>query len=406
MNFGQLKGAGAGDAAHGQDHQVEDLLLGPARFIDIAEAQVAGVRQRLDPEDPGADQPGPLLFETDAIFFEVLARGAQVHVEQGHVQLGADMLPGDDGLLEGRHATKIGAVRVGPLPVAAHADAMEPGDLPGFPPVQGPHDVAFIGAGGAENPLKLQAGKDIGGVEIIIGRQVGRIEDLIARGQDHRAHLHFPQPRLVVVLHGAGQADFLAQAATETGVPVDHEGPGHRLGVLDVGGAAAVQTQVELVHRLGRAGALAVAAGGALLRQDIARLILQDGPEISGLTRQGIQLRAGDDLQVVVPADLDQLGRDNSHGAVVGGKGLVDLGHGAPDGGGAFHQIDKVPGIGQIQGGLHSGNAASHHQHRADFARPFGLHGRLPPGILAAVNFSMRTGVHADRDLNVKVAPS
>jgi hypothetical protein len=26
-----------------------------------------------------------------------------------------------------------------------------------------------------------------------------------------------------------------------------------------------------------------------------------------------------------VPADLDQLGRDDSHGTVVGGKGLVQL---------------------------------------------------------------------------------
>jgi hypothetical protein len=28
-----------------------------------------------------------------------------------------------------------------------------------------------------------------------------------------------------------------------------------------------------------------------------------------------------------MPADLDQFGRDNSHGAVIGGKRLVHLGH-------------------------------------------------------------------------------
>jgi len=33
-----------------------------------------------------------------------------------------------------------------------------------------------------------------------------------------------------------------------------------------------------------------------------------------------------------MPADLDQFGRDNSHGTVIGGKGLVELGHEPADG--------------------------------------------------------------------------
>jgi hypothetical protein len=32
-----------------------------------------------------------------------------------------------------------------------------------------------------------------------------------------------------------------------------------------------------------------------------------------------------------MPADLDQFRRDNSHGTVVGGKGLIQLGHHAAD---------------------------------------------------------------------------
>jgi hypothetical protein len=76
-----------------------------------------------------------------------------------------------------------------------------------------------------------------------------------------------------------------------------------------------------------------------------------------------------------MPADLDQLGRDNSHGAIIGGKGLVDLRHGAPDGGGALHQINEKPGIRQIQGGLHTRDAASYHQHCPNLAGFPWVHG-------------------------------
>jgi hypothetical protein len=51
-----------------------------------------------------------------------------------------------------------------------------------------------------------------------------------------------------------------------------------------------------------------------------------------------------------MPADLDQFGRDNSHGTVIGGKGLIQLGHDPADGRGFFEEIDIVSGIRQIKG--------------------------------------------------------
>jgi hypothetical protein len=38
-----------------------------------------------------------------------------------------------------------------------------------------------------------------------------------------------------------------------------------------------------------------------------------------------------------VPADLDQFGRDNSHGTVIGRESLVELSHNPADGGGFLH---------------------------------------------------------------------
>jgi hypothetical protein len=42
-------------------------------------------------------------------------------------------------------------------------------------------------------------------------------------------------------------------------------------------------------------------------------------------------------LNVNMPADLDQLGRDNSHGTVIGGEGLVQLRHDPADCWPLFH---------------------------------------------------------------------
>jgi hypothetical protein len=54
--------------------------------------------------------------------------------------------------------------------------------------------------------------------------------------------------------------------------------------------------------------------------------------EIARRTFHRFQVRVGDQFNVQMPADLDQFGRNDSHGTVVGGKGFVQLGHGATNG--------------------------------------------------------------------------
>jgi len=68
-----------------------------------------------------------------------------------------------------------------------------------------------------------------------------------------------------------------------------------------------------------------------------------------------------------VPPGLDQLGRDSAHGAVVGGEGLVELGHDAADADVLFHQIHLQAGIGQIEGSLNPCDAGTDNHHRTDF---------------------------------------
>jgi len=81
--------------------------------------------------------------------------------------------------------------------------------------------------------------------------------------------------------------------------------------------------------------------------------------EVSRFTAHVCDFRKGQEFDVEMPADLDQFGRDNSHGAVIGGEGLVQRCHGPADGGPLFQKVDVIPGAGEIQGALHAGYPAA-----------------------------------------------
>jgi hypothetical protein len=53
-----------------------------------------------------------------------------------------------------------------------------------------------------------------------------------------------------------------------------------------------------------------------------------------------------------MPADLDQFGREYSDGAVVGGKGLVELGHMAANGRSLVNQVNFKSRSGKVERGL------------------------------------------------------
>jgi hypothetical protein len=65
--------------------------------------------------------------------------------------------------------------------------------------------------------------------------------------------------------------------------------------------------------------------------------------KVSLLAADAVYLGEGDEVDVGVPADLDQLGGDDSHGALIGGKGLVQLGHDPADSRRPFDQVHVKP---------------------------------------------------------------
>jgi hypothetical protein len=59
-----------------------------------------------------------------------------------------------------------------------------------------------------------------------------------------------------------------------------------------------------------------------------------------------------------MPADLDQLGRENSHRAVIGWKGLIELGHVTADARPFLNQVHFEPGSGEVKRGLNAADSA------------------------------------------------
>jgi hypothetical protein len=87
--------------------------------------------------------------------------------------------------------------------------------------------------------------------------------------------------------------------------------------------------------------------------------------EVSLLSAEIHHLTEREEFDVEMPADLDQFRGKNSHGAIIRGEGLVQLGHDPPDGRRSFRQIDVVSRVCEVKGRLHPCNAAADDQDRS-----------------------------------------
>ncbi len=87
----------------------------------------------------------------------------------------------------------------------------------------------------------------------------------------------------------------------------------------------------------------------------LVRVTLKSPASPSTLVDFGI----GQDFDIGMPITFDELGRFDAHGAVIGGKSLVELGHLAADGRRFLDQIDLVSCGGKIERGLNTADPAT-----------------------------------------------
>ena len=109
-------------------------------------------------------------------------------------------------------------------------------------------------------------------------------------------------------------------------------------------------------------------ATGAFVLQDISGLFNQGDPEVPSFAFYLINFGIAQDLYVGIPADLDQFGREYSHGAVIGRKGLVKLGHMAANGRRLVHQVNLKTCGSKIKGGLNTTDPSSDNHHVSQIA--------------------------------------
>ena len=100
-----------------------------------------------------------------------------------------------------------------------------------------------------------------------------------------------------------------------------------------------------------------------LILADVAWPLEEGNREIPRLAFNAEDIRIGEDLDICLPADLDQFRRKYSHGTVVGGKGLVQLRHVAADGRHFLHEKDRKTRVGQVQRRLDTADTAADDHH-------------------------------------------
>jgi hypothetical protein len=111
------------------------------------------------------------------------------------------------------------------------------------------------------------------------------------------------------------------------------------LGVFKIDGLAFGKASVIFVRDFFWAFLRTQTTGNAFVRVHIAGVLEYAHLKISFFTVNGSDFGEGKQFDIDVPADLDQLGGDNSHGAVIGGECLVQLRHHPANGTGSLHKV-------------------------------------------------------------------
>ncbi len=137
------------------------------------------------------------------------------------------------------------------------------------------------------------------------------------------------------------------------------------LGIATIDRLAFYEAFVVLAEHAHRTDFGTVAAAVALKLVHEAGLLLELQMKGPGLAVDTGELGVGVQLDVGMTTGVHQLRGHDAHGAVIGGKGLVQLGHDPADGGLVVDQVNFESHLPQVQGGLHPGDAGAQHGYRS-----------------------------------------
>jgi hypothetical protein len=138
---------------------------------------------------------------------------------------------------------------------------------------------------------------------------------------------------------------------------------GNSLSEINVDGFIGRYFLIILIRVYDRAVFNAGRTTRAFILQNIPGLFRQGYREVSRFSFYAINFSISQDLNIGVPADLDQFGCENSSGTFIGRKSFVKLGHMAANGRCLIDQVDFITRRSKIKGGLNAADPSTDHQH-------------------------------------------
>jgi len=214
----------------------------------------------------------------------------------------------------------------------------------------------LVWPGGAHQSFIVHTGDHILHLSVTISVPHSRIKWLKARRQNDRRYFYFYLLRRLIEIDGLILTDCFANTTfllfqVKTAF-IDVRNQRNGLSEIDVDGFILRYLLIELIRVFDRAVFYTGRTTRAFVLQNIPGLSNQGYPKVSCFSFYTFNVSIRQDFYVGMPADLDQFGCKYSYGAVIGGKGLVKLGHMAANGRCLVHQINLETRSGKIKRGL------------------------------------------------------
>ncbi len=227
--------------------------------------------------------------------------------------------------------------------------------------------LTFIWPGGAHEPFVVHTGDHVLKLSVAIFSPHLRIKWLKARRQNDRPYIDFYLLRRLIEIDGLILTDsfanttFLLFKVNTAFIDVSDKGNG--LSKVDMDGFILRYFLVKLIRVFNRAVLHARRTTRAFALYDIPGLLRQGDFKVSCFPSYTINFSIRQDFYIWMPADLDQFGREDSDGAVIGREGLVKLGHMAANGGCLVDQVNLKTSRGKIKRGLNTADSSADHHH-------------------------------------------
>jgi hypothetical protein len=214
----------------------------------------------------------------------------------------------------------------------------------------------LVRPGGAHQPFIVHTGDHILHLSVTISVPHLRIKWLKARRQNDRPYFYFYLLRRLIEIDSVIFADCFANTTfllfqIKTAF-VDVSDQGNGLSEIDMDGFILRYFLIKWIRVFDRAVFYTGCTTRAFVLPNVPGLSNQGYPKVSCFSFYTVNFSIRQDFYIGVPADLDQFGCEYSYGAVIGGKGLVKLGHMAANGRRLVDQINLKTGSGKIKRGL------------------------------------------------------